>query len=131
MFQINALATFAAVFMPAFFPKCHMLHEVRSILIPAPGLPNFMEVSPDRIIKCIGNCATCNNLMDIPCGTMALELKCPYTPIHDKKLLPVQYQPPQYHCCQLPIAQPNDCDKHICYDFWILFSRIHGNILCG
>ena len=101
MFQINVLATFAAIFMPAFFPRCHVLHEVGSILVPAPDLPNFLEVSPDGVIKCIQNCGNCRNLMQVPVGTMCLELKCPYTSIHDKKLLPVQYNPPQYYCCQL------------------------------
>ena len=87
--------------MPAFFPLCHILHEVGSLLIPAPGHPRFIEVSPDGIIKCIKNCAKCNNHMQIPVGTMALELKYPYTPFHNKTLLPVHYQPPQYYCCQL------------------------------
>ena len=32
---------------------------------------------------------------------MCLELKCPYTPITEKKLLPVSYYPPQYNGCQL------------------------------
>ena len=32
---------------------------------------------------------------------MALELKCPYSPIQNKTMLPVHYQPPQYYCCQL------------------------------
>ena len=60
-----------------------------------------MEVSPDGVIKCVRNCRNCNNIMQVPVGTMALELKCPYTPITDKKLLPVQYHPPHYNCCQL------------------------------
>ena len=87
--------------MPAFFPSCHILHEVGSLLIPAPGHPRFIEVSPDGIIKCTKTCTKCNNHMQIPVGTMPLELKCPYTPIHNKTLLPVHYQPPQYYCCQL------------------------------
>ena len=60
----------------------------------------------------IKNCPNCSNLMDIPCGTMALELKCPYTPIHDKKLLPVHYQPPQYYCCQL-LSQMTVTNSHV------------------
>ena len=87
--------------MPAFFPRCHILHEVGSLFIPAPGHPRFIEVSPEGIIKCIRNCGICNNQMQIPIGTMALELKCPYTSIHNKTMLPVHYQPPQYYCCQL------------------------------
>ena len=101
MLQINALATVAGIFMPAFFPRCHILHEVESLHIAAPYFPNFLEVSPDGVIKCVQNCGNCRNLMEVPIGTMCLELKCPYTPIHDKKLLPVQYNPPQYYCCQL------------------------------
>ena len=87
--------------MPAFYPPCHILHEVGPLLIPAPGRPRFMEVSPDGVIKCMKNCTNCNNRMQIPVGTMALELKCPYTPINNKTLLPVQYQAPSYYCCQL------------------------------
>ena len=101
MFQINALATFAAIFMPAFFPKCHILHEVGSFIVPAPGLDKFLEVSPDGVIKCIANCVNCPNRMGFLVGTMPLELKCPYTPIHNKTMLPVHYHPPQYYCCQL------------------------------
>ena len=87
--------------MPAFYPPCHILYEVGSLLIPAPGRPRFMEVSPDGMIKCMKNCTNCNNRMQIPVGTMPLELKCPYTPINNKTLLPVQYQAPPYYCCQL------------------------------
>ena len=101
MFQINASATFAAIFMPAFFPKCHILHEVGSFIVPAPGIEKFLEVSPDGVIKCIANCVNYTNHMGIPLGTMALELKCPYTPIKNKTLLPVQYHPCQYYFCQL------------------------------
>ena len=71
------------------------------MLIPAPGHPRFMEVSPDGVIKCVKNCTKCNNHMQVPVGTLALELKCPYTPINNKTMLPVQYQPPSYYCCQL------------------------------
>ena len=60
-----------------------------------------MEVSPDGVIKCANNCANCQNRIAFPVGTMPFEIKCPYTPINDKKLLPVQYHPPQYNCCQL------------------------------
>ena len=67
----------------------------------APNVAQFMEVSPDGVIKCIKNCANCDNRMQVPFGTMCVEFKCPYTPIHDKKLLPVHYAPPQYNCCQL------------------------------
>ena len=101
MLQINALATVAGIFMPVFFPRCHVLHEVGSFHVSAPDFPNFLEVSPDGVIKCVQNCANCTNLMEVPLGTMCLKLKCPYTPIHDKKLLPVQYNAPQYYCCQL------------------------------
>ena len=60
-----------------------------------------MEVSPDGVINCIRNCTKCLNLMHVPIGILSLELKCPYTPIKDKRLLPVQYNPPQYYSCQL------------------------------
>ena len=60
-----------------------------------------MEVSPDGVIKCANNCANCQNRIGFPVGTMPFEIKCPFTPINDRKLLPVQYHPPQYNCCQL------------------------------
>ena len=101
MFQINALATIAGIFLPAFFPRCHVLHEVGSLFIAAPNFPKFLEVSPDGIITCNNNCGNCSNIMQVPVGTLSLELKCQYTSISNKKMLPVQYQPPQYYCCQL------------------------------
>ena len=92
--------------MPAFLPSCHVFHEVGSFFMDAPHLAQFMEVSPDGVIKCIRNCGNCSNHMQVPVGTMCVEFKCPYTPINDKKLLPVQYAPPQYNCCQL-LSQMN------------------------
>ena len=112
MFQINALATFVALFMPAFLPSCHVPHEVGSFFMDAPNIAQFMEVSPDGVIKCIKNCANCINRMQVPVGTMCVEFKCPYTPIHDKKLLPVQYSPPQYNCCQL-LSQMNATNSDV------------------
>ena len=98
---MNAMATMVSVFMPAFLPQCHYMYEVGSFFIPSNNNATFMEVSPDGIIKCANNCANCQNHLAFPVGTMPFKIKCPYTPINDKKLLPVQYHPPQYNCCQL------------------------------
>ena len=98
---MNAMATMVSVFMPAFLPRCHYMYEVGSFFIPSNNNATFMEVSPDGVIKCANNCANCQNRIAFPVGTMPFEIKCPYTPINDKKLLPVQYHPPQYNCCQL------------------------------
>ena len=98
---MNAMATMVSVFMPAFLPRCHYMYEVGSFFIQSNNNATFMEVSPDGVIKCANNCANCQNRIAFPVGTMPFEIKCPYTPINDKKLLPVQYHPPQYNCCQL------------------------------
>ena len=87
--------------MPAFLPVCHILYEVGSFLILTNNMANFMAVSPDGVVTCTRNCANCRNPLQTPFGKMPLEIKCPYTPILDKKILPVQYVPPHYYGCQL------------------------------
>ena len=87
--------------MPAFLPVCHILYKVGSFLIPTNNMANFMAVSPDGVVMCTRNCANCRNPLQTPFGKMPLEIKCPYTPILDKKILPVQYVPPHYYGCQL------------------------------
>ena len=61
-----------------------------------------MIVSPDGLVKCVDHCdGNCVNLLQLPIGPMALEMKCPYTPIHNKEMLPVQYKCPEYYICQV------------------------------
>ena len=87
--------------MPAFLPVCHMLYQVGSFLILTNNMANFMAVSPDGVVMCTRNCANCRNPLQTPFRKIPLEIKCPYTPILDKKILPVQYVPPHYYGCQL------------------------------
>ena len=61
-----------------------------------------MIVSPDGLVKCVSHCdGNCRNLLQTPIGPMALEMKCPYNPIHNKEMLTVQYKCPDYYICQV------------------------------
>ena len=44
---------------------------------------------------------------------MALEMKCPYTPIHNKEMLPVQYKCPEYYICQV-MSEMKATNSNIC-----------------
>ena len=105
------------------------MYEVGSFFIPNNNNTTFMEVSPDGIIKCANNCANCQNRIAFPIGTMPFEIKCPYTPINDKKLLPVQYHPPQYNCCQT--VKPNGSNENRNNSVCIMFARIIGHFTFG
>ena len=47
---------------------------------------------------CDGNCV---NRLGVPDGNMALEIKCPFSPIENKMLLPVTYSCPHYYAAQV------------------------------
>ena len=62
----------------------------------------FMLVSPDGSMRCIQNCGgNCVNRLGVPFGTMALEIKCPFTPIMNKMMMPINYQCPHYYAAQV------------------------------
>ena len=93
-----------SILAPAFLPRCHHYKETGIYFVESLNYPKFLGVSPDGMFKCIKPCKrnnSCQSPLNMPVGKMCLELKCPYTPITDKKLLPVSYYPPQYNGCQL------------------------------
>ena len=111
MFQINAVATLSSVFIPAFFPKCHKFQEMGSLFLPHGNYPNLMIVSPDGLITCSEGCGPsgCDNRIMFPTGNISIEIKSPYTPIENKRMLPVHYNPPYYYCSQI-LSQQYACD---------------------
>ena len=61
-----------------------------------------MLVSPDGCMRCVENCnGNCINRLGVPIGTMALEIKCPFSPIGNKMLMPVNYECPHYYAAQV------------------------------
>ena len=85
-----------------FLPRCHRFIEQGSRILATAQNEKFMIVSPDGLLRCIGNCdGNCVNTLGIPTGKMALEIKCPFSPIENKLLLPVTYSCPHYYGCQL------------------------------
>ena len=101
--QINVIGTLLSVVLPAVFPQCHKYKECGSYFI-ANDLENyFIEDSPDGLIVCCSDCkgATCRNPLELPCGKLSVEIKCPYTPISNKTLLPVSYSLPYYYAYQV------------------------------
>ena len=100
--QINCLGTLLGTILPAFVPRCHRYVEEGCRILPTAVNDKFMIVSPDGLVKCVDHCdGNCVNLLQLPIGPMALEMKCPYTPIHNKEMLPVQYKCPEYYICQV------------------------------
>ena len=52
-------------------------------------------------------------MLELPTGPMALEMKCPYTPIHNKEMLPVHYKCPDYYICQV-MSEMKATNSNIC-----------------
>ena len=101
-FQINAVGTLLSTVFPAFLPRCHWFIEEGSRIIPSLQYDKFMIVSPDGFIRCMGDCdGNCVNRLGVPDGNMALEIKCPFSPIENKMLLPVTYSCPHYYAAQV------------------------------
>ena len=102
-FQINVIGTLLSVVLPAVFPECHKFKECGSYFIANDRENYFIEDSPDGLIVCCSDCkgATCRNPLELPCGKLSVEIKCPYTPISNKTLLPVSYSLPYYYGCQV------------------------------
>ena len=62
----------------------------------------FMLVSPDGSMRCVENCqGNCVNRLGVPFGTMALEIKCPFMPIMNKMMMPINYECPHYYAAQV------------------------------
>ena len=89
--------------MPALFPHFHKFKECGSFFIGVHDYPKLIEDSLDRIIECDDACqgVNCNNLIGYPAGKLAMEVKCPFTPLTTPTLLPVSYKLPHYNACQV------------------------------
>ena len=100
--QINALGTLLSTVFPAFLPRCHHYIEQGSRILPSSEHEKFMIVSLDGFLRCIDDCrGDCVNRLALPTGNIALEIKCPFSPIDNKLLLPVNYSCPHYYASQV------------------------------
>ena len=102
LFQINALGTLLSTVFPAFLPRCYRFIEDGCHVISSNTHKKFMLVSPDGCMRCVENCnGNCINILGVPIGTMAPEIKCPFSPIENKMLMPVNYECPHYYAAQV------------------------------
>ena len=102
LFQINALGTLLATVFRAFLPRCHRYIEEGCCVMASAVHDKFMLVSPDGSMCCIQDCGgNCVNRFGLPFGTMALEIKCPFMPIINKMMMPINYECPHYYVAQV------------------------------
>ena len=103
--------------MPALFPHCHKLKECGSFFIGVKDYPELIEDSPDGIIQCDVVCqrVNCNNLIGYPVGKLAVEVKCPFTPLKNPTLLPISYKLPHYNACQVLTHMKAICSKSLLF----------------
>ena len=88
--------------LPAFVPRCHRYIEDGCRFIETDVKGHFMMVSPDGIVRCIDFCdGNCKNLLQLPIGPMAMEIKCPFSGITNKEIMPVHYKIPSHYVCQV------------------------------
>ena len=72
-----------------------------------------MTVSVNGIMKCLDNCdGGCQNLLNLPTRPFILEMKCPYSGISNKEILPVQYSCPYYYLPQV-LSEMKSCGSSI------------------
>ena len=117
--EINSLATLVATVMPSLLSPCCIMYEEGVSFVGTDNIPQFMEVSPDGVIK-----PTCNYAHD--CGyctsdmghkVLTVEVKCPYQN-KDENSLPVHYQIPTYYAIQLLCqmkAKETTAAIYVCY----------------
>ena len=85
IFQINCLGTLLATVLPAFMPRCHRYVEDGCRILKSSKHEHFMVISPDGLLHCVEHCdGKCENALNLPIGPIAVEMKCPYSPIHNK-----------------------------------------------
>ena len=84
-------------------PNCHRFKECGSFFIGNNNNDNFIEDSPDGLVVCNRQCKGqhCQNVLEYPCRKLSIEIKCPYTPLSNRTLLPVSYTLPNYYACQV------------------------------
>ena len=91
----HALATVIGGLMPAYKPKCFSFQEVGSVFIQVYGDEDFMLVSPDGIVRCLGgdNCPSKKCIEDH--SLLPIEAKCVF-PDSTKPLQPMYNLPNRY-----------------------------------
>ena len=100
--QINCLGTLLATVLPGFMPRCHRYVEDGCGILKSSKHENFMVISPDGLLHCVEHCdRKCENALHLPIGLIAVEMKCPYSPIHNKEMLLVQYMCLYYNVYQV------------------------------
>ena len=84
-------------------PNCHQFKECGSFFIGNNNNEHFIEDSPDGLVVCNRQCKGqhCRNILEYPCGKLSVEIKCPYSPLSNRTLLPVSYSLPSYYACQV------------------------------
>ena len=112
-FQINCLGTLLTSVFPAFLPRCYRYIEEGCRIIDGKLKKGIMTVSADGLLKCLDNCdGGCKNLLNLPTGPFILEMKCPYSGISNKEILPVQYSCSYYYLPQL-LSEMKSCGSSI------------------
>ena len=112
-FQINCLGTLLTAVFPAFLPRCYRYIEEGCHITDGNIKKGLMTVSADGLMKCLDNCdGGCKNLLNLPTGPFILEMKCPYSSISNKELLPVQYTCPYYYLPQV-LSEMKSCGSSI------------------
>ena len=73
----NVIATLVSYIMPSFLPPCFRYFEVGPMFIHIHGHRNFIEVSPDAVLKC-GNGPSCKYKYLPNHKTIGVEVKSPF-----------------------------------------------------
>ena len=74
----NALAAVIGGLLPSFLPNCFSFLEVGPSFISVFGEENFLEVSPDGLLRCIGGEQCTNGNMPEHLSPVPVEAKCIY-----------------------------------------------------
>ena len=97
VFQQHALATVAAIIMPALLPSNTILLEQGTHFIHGEKRRDMLEISPDRFIA-MPKVYGVENAFGMVNENLAIEIKCPFP---QENCLPVRYKIPVYYACQL------------------------------
>lgn len=92
--EINALATFAGIVMPAYFPNYYYVEE-GCYVSPGEKRDILFVVSPDGSIREVEKAF--GDLSGIGNAIAAIEVKCPFP---KENTVPVHYSLPEYYVCQ-------------------------------
>ena len=92
--EINALATLASIFMPAYFPNSYYVEE-GCYANPGEKRDILLVVSPDGSIREVEK--TSGELSGVGNAIAAIEVKCPFP---KENAVPVHYALPEYYVCQ-------------------------------